>query len=134
MGHLLREFRRKRMICWRYISCKKLLRWRGRKMGMNLSFLEGYWCAHFRAHLSPNYSIESRNFTLVLCIFYSILPYSCLWGVLRSFQVFLEISRSSGTSSRLRHHDRRWDTHFEAFPSIPSLPRRSRKVRRPLNT
>ena len=45
------------------------------------------WCAHFRTHLYPHYSVESRCFTLVSYMFHSILPCSCLQGVLRSFQV-----------------------------------------------
>ena len=45
-------------------------------------------CARFRAHLYPHYSVECCCFTLVLYIFHSILPCSCLRGVLRSFQVF----------------------------------------------
>ena len=59
------------------------------------------WCDRFRAHFQPHYSVKSCYYRLVLYTLRTILPYSCLRGVLRSFQVFLEILRSRGVSSRL---------------------------------
>ena len=84
----------------------------------------------FRAHLSPHCSVESRILEYFLHTLRMILPCSCLHGVLREFQVFLEISRYFTLRTRLRCFDRRLDTRTKAFPSILILPQGPPKVRK----
>lgn len=87
-------------------------------------------CARFRAHVYNPVVMSSlailhitHDFTLLLSSSY-----------LRSFQVFLKISRSIALYSRFKHSYQGLEAHFGALASIPSHSHKPRKVRKPLTT
>ena len=71
---------------------------------------------------------------MILYTLRMISPYFCLQGVLSSFQMFSNISRSFKLRMRLRHFDRRFDRHIKVVACFPSPPQSPRKVWKPSKT